>query len=377
MEPVTADQAPEGQGEEIVLALNSGSSSLKFGLYAVGPTSLACLMSEDSEAREGPEDALDRVCALLADRQTPSPTIVGHRVVHGGPTLTKHCLITPDVLAHLEASVAFAPLHNPPALALIHSAQKRFPALPQAACFDTAFHASMPDVASVLPLPQALLAEGVRRYGFHGLSCQSIVDQLGAGTPDRLIIAHLGNGASITAVKAGRSVDTSMGLTPSGGVIMGSRSGDLDPGVLLYLLREKHLDPEALETLIDQQSGLRGISGLSNDMRRLHAASATDPAAALAIEMFCMSVRKQIAAMIAVLEGVDLIVFTGGIGENDPIVRSKVCDGLGWAGVTDMTVDGDPAPSVAAGPSVTVRSLPSQEDEQIARRSRSVVAGSA
>ncbi len=368
----------EGPDAKLVLALNSGSSSLKFGLYALGATSLSTLLSEDSEAREGPDAALDHVCALLADRKLPPPAIIGHRIVHGGPELTRHCLITPDVMTPLEVSIAFAPLHNPPALALVHAAQKRFPGLPQVACFDTAFHASMPEVASVLPLPRSLLAEGVRRYGFHGLSCESIVNQLGDDTPERLIIAHLGNGASVTAVKAGRSIDTSMGLTPSGGVIMGSRSGDLDPGILLYLMREKHLDAAALETLIDQHSGLLGISGLSNDMRRLHGAAAEEPAAALAIEMFCYSVRKQIAAMIAALEGIDLIVFTGGIGENDPIIRSKICHGLAWAGVTDAYLDGDGSAVLLSSRSGgAVRVLPAREDEQIARHSRDVVARAA
>jgi acetate kinase len=177
--------------------------------------------------------------------------------------------------------------------------------------------------------------------------------------PDRMVIAHLGNGASVTAVKAGRSIDTSMGLTPSGGVIMGTRSGDLDPGVLVYLLREKGFDATSIETLVDHQSGLLGISGLSGDMRRLHEASASYPDAALAVAMFCISVRKQIAAMIAVLDGIDALVFTGGIGENDALARSAICEGLGWAVLRS-----------------SVKILPSREDEQIARHTRDIVQGS-
>jgi acetate kinase len=209
----------------------------------------------------------------------------------------------------------------------------------------------------VLPLPGELQSLGIQRYGFHGLSCESIVHQLGDDVPSRLIIAHLGNGVSITAVKDGKSIDTSMGLTPSGGVIMGTRSGDLDPGILVYVMRELAFDAAKLEHMIDHRSGLIGISATSSDMRRLHEASSENPNARLAIDMFCYSVRKQIAAMIAVLGGIDLIVFTGGIGENDGLVRESICAGLSWAGV-----------SLSPGPSnVLVKVLASQEDEQIAR----------
>ena len=185
------------------------------------------------------------------------------------------------------------------------------------ACFDTTFHAELPEVARVLPISRELQSEGIQRYGFHGLSCKSIVHQLANDLPDRLIIAHLGNGASVTAVKGGKSIDTSMGLTPTGGVIMGTRSGDLDPGVLVYLMREKKFDAAMLEELVDHRSGLLGISGVGSDMRRLHEAASSNADARLAIQMFCYSVRKQVAAMIAALDGIDLLVFTGGIGEND------------------------------------------------------------
>ena len=205
--------------------------------------------------------------------------------------------------------------------------------MPQVACFDTAFHAAMPEVARTMPIPAELRSDGIRRYGFHGLSCEWIMRQLGDHPPDRLIIAHLGNGASVTAVKGGQSVDTSMGLTPSGGVIMGTRCGDLDPGVLVYLMREKNFGVNFLETLINYRSGLLGLSGIDSDMRRLHESSATSAAARLAIKMFCYSVRKQIAAMTAVLDGLDLLAFTGGIGEHDAEVRAEICDGLSWLGI--------------------------------------------
>jgi acetate kinase len=325
----------------IVLALNSGSSSLKAGLYRVGPQGVESLFAHD----------IRNMSEL--PHQLPAPDAVAHRIVHGGPSLREHCVINDGVLAQIEAAAPFAPLHTPAALALIRQAQQRYPALPQVACFDTTFHAGMPDVARVLPLPMMLLAEGVQRYGFHGLSCESIVHALGAELPARLVIAHLGHGASITAVARGRSVDTSMGLTPTGGLIMGTRSGDLDPGVLVYLLRKQKLDAAALERLLDQESGLLGISGVSGDMRRLHEAASTHPAAQLAIDMFCRAVCKQVAAMTAVLGGADMIVLTGGIGENDRFVHDAVGAGLAWMG--------------AGTAQCPVRVMASQEDEQLAR----------
>jgi acetate kinase len=358
MEPVMPMLA-RGSDHEIVLALNSGSSSVKFGVYEVGASSLAVPASGEFEGADTGRAVFDHIGEVVARVKAPAPTAIGHRVVHGGAQLRRHCLIDADVIGQLEAAIAFAPLHGPASLALIHDAADRYPELPQVACFDTAFHATMPEVAYTLPISRALRAEGLRRYGFHGLSCESIVHQFGGDVPDRMVIAHLGNGASVTAVKAGRSIDTSMGLTPSGGVIMGTRSGDLDPGVLVYLLREKGFDATSIETLVDHQSGLLGISGLSGDMRRLHEASASHPDAAIAVAMFCISVRKQIAAMIAVLDGIDALVFTGGIGENDALVRSAICEGLGWAGI---------------GSSVKI--LPSQEDEQIARHTRDIVRAS-
>ena len=367
--------------ELTVLALNSGSSSLKFGLYRVGAsgadtlfTGVAELIGEPSgqfQVRDSQgnmlghdtapilsqRDAVIRIGELFDEARTPAPAAIGHRVVHGGPKLRQHCLIDEKVSQQLECAAAFAPLHTPAAISVIRFAQEHFPGLPQVACFDTTFHAGMPDVARVLPVPRELQSLGIQRYGFHGLSCESIVRQLGDNVPSRLIIAHLGNGASVTAVKDGKSIDTSMGLTPSGGVIMGTRSGDLDPGILVYLMRELGFDAVRLEQMIDHRSGLLGISATSSDMRRLHEASSENLDARLAIDMFCCSVRKQIAAMIAVLGGVDLLVFTGGIGENDGEVRASICAGLSWA-----SINLDPAASLGQ-----VKVLASQEDEQIAR----------
>jgi acetate kinase len=378
-----------------VLALNSGSSSLKFGLYRVGSSRIQMLLSGEAEAigeeksefhaRDAHENALlservsipgqreavIRIGRLLAESGMPAPAAIGHRIVHGGPKLRQHCLIDDSVLRQLEAASAFAPLHTPSALSVIRFAREHFPGLPEVACFDTTFHASLADVARVLPISKELQSEGIQRYGFHGLSCESIVRQLANEPPDRLIIAHLGNGASVTAVKGGRSIDTSMGLTPTGGVIMGTRSGDLDPGVLVYLMREKKFDAAMLEELVDHRSGLLGISGLGSDMRRLHEAAPLDADARLAIEMFCYSVRKQVAAMIAALDGVDLIIFTGGIGENDGEARAAICDGLSWIGVRLDEARNRSANNPVSCPAsrCSVLVLASQEDEQIAHLS--------
>ncbi|MDP3082327.1 MAG: acetate/propionate family kinase [Rubrivivax sp.] len=361
-----------------VLALNSGSSSLKFGLYRVDSTGAEKLFGESVSTAEHP-DAMTQVTNAIAASRLPPPEAIGHRIVHGGPALRQHCRIDDAVLQQLQAAAAFAPLHAPAALALIRLAQARFPGVPQFACFDTQFHADLPDVARVLPIARELLPYGMQRYGFHGLSLESVVRQLGHGLPERLVIAHLGNGASVTAVKAGQSIDTSMGLTPSGGVIMGTRSGDLDPGVLVYLMREKKLDAARLEALIDEHSGLLGISGLSGDMRHLHEAAPSNRDARLAIEMFCYSVRKQVAAMVAVLGGLDMLVFTGGIGENDAQVRGEICAGLAWIGVSldesRNRAASSPTSRISDDTSrCQVLVLDSLENEQIARHAWALLA---
>jgi acetate kinase len=382
-----------------VLALNSGSSSLKFGLYRVESSVPKVLLSGEAESigdRQGrfsvknsndeplvsesahfgtQRDAVARIGTFLADYKEAQPVAVGHRVVHGGPNLRHHCLVDDAVLQQLEAATVFAPLHNPPALSVIRFAQQHFPQLPQVACFDTAFHAGMPDVARTLPIPLELRSDGIFRYGFHGLSCESVISQLQDDLPDRLIVAHLGNGASLTAVKGGQSIDTSMGLTPAGGVIMGTRCGDLDPGVLVYLLREKNFNAARLEALVNYHSGLLGISGIDSDMRRLHEVSTSNAEARVAIQMFCYSIRKQMAAMIAALDGVDLLVFTGGIGEHDATVRAEICSGLSWIGVS---LD-DTRNKAASNPindresRCAVLVLTSQEDAQIARHTRALL----
>ena len=382
-----------------ILALNSGSSSLKFGLYRVSQTQTDMLFSGEAESIGGdkgdfhardaggntllaekavlpsPVEAIARIAGLLRHFKMPSPDAVGHRVVHGGPELRQHCLIDATTLGQLETATAFAPLHTPAALAVIRAAQEQFQDIPHIACFDTAFHADLPDVARVLPLPRDLRSAGIQRYGFHGLSCESILHQLTDDLPERLIVAHLGNGASITAIRNGKSIDTSMGLTPTGGVIMGTRPGDLDPGILIYLMREKKFDAAQLEELVDRHSGLLGISNISSDMRSLHERAPVNADARLAIDMFCYSVRKQIAAMIAALNGADMIVFTGGIGENDAAVRAEICDGLSWLGVALDAPRNRIADNPINDPAsrCSMRILPSQEDAQIARHCRELL----
>lgn len=330
-----------------ILALNTGSSSLKYGLYRVSGDAVQPLFSDQTDAPGGDADPVHAIVEALRRKGLPMPDAIGHRIVHGGPNVRDHGLIDDALMAHLEEAKAFAPLHVPPAVEMVRRAREAFPDAPQVACFDTAFHKTMPAVAKTLPLPADLREGGIERYGFHGLSYESIVRQLGEGIPPRVVIAHLGNGASLCAVRDGRSIDTTMGLTPTGGIVMGTRPGDLDPGVLLYLMREKGYDAERLEKLVDRESGLKGLSGGTSDMRKLHAAK--DDASQLALDVFVHTARKHIAAMVASLGGLDLLVFTGGIGENDAVTRDAILAGLQWLG------------------DFASRVIPTEEDAQIAR----------
>ncbi len=378
--------------ELALLVLNSGSSSLKFGVFLaqhgeIRPAftgAVEGIGKEDGRLRlrsaDGREihdrkheisEQADAVAAIADDiheLDLPPLAGIGHRVVHGGPSLREHQRITPEVLEQLAAASEFAPLHVPVTLKLIAAAQRSFPGVPEFACFDTVFHKTLPEAAARFALPERFWQAGVRRYGFHGLSCESVLHALGADVLRRIIIAHLGNGASVTAIADGRSVDTSMGLTPTGGVIMGTRTGDLDPGVLLHLLRTGVNGADELEKLLDKESGLLGISGVSSDMRRLHEASENRDAQ-LAIEMFCRSVQKTVAGFAAVLGGLDLLVFTGGIGEHDAAVRSGICRGLEPFGIVlDAASNSRNGDTVSAAESrVRVRIIPSGEEAQIAR----------
>ena len=365
----------------MILVLNSGSSSLKCGVYRRGAAdeelvlegsadgigrdngSLkmsgadgVSLLAED-HVMESQRQALEKIGGMLAEHLKQQPEGVGHRVVHGGPKLREHQRITPKVLEQLKAAVHFAPLHIPEAVALIEQAQKIFSGCPHFACFDNAFHRTMPEVATHLPLPARYFDEGVIRYGFHGISYASLVHRLGAALPRRAIFAHLGSGSSVVAVRDGRSIDTSMGLTPTGGVPMSTRSGDLDPGVLLYLMRAESLDADALEKLLNHECGLAGLSNGESDMQAL--LKRDDAPAKLAVEAFATAVRKDIGAYAALLGGVDLLVFTGGIGEHSEAVRSAICNGLEFLG---LGADSD-----------KVKVLETQEDLQMARICRGLM----
>ena len=368
--------------DDLILALNSGSSSLKFGIYYRGESDEEPALTGSAEgighsngklhirasdgktllARESIHESQSAALAALArvvrDHIPTAPVAVGHRIVHGGPELRTHQLITSQLVDQLRAATHFAPLHIPQALRLIAAAQAIFPSAAHFACFDDAFHRTIPEVASHLALPQRYFDAGIRRYGFHGLSYESLVHHFVAQLPERAIFAHLGNGASLCALRHGVSVDTTMGLTPTGGIPMGTRCGDLDPGVFLYLLRNEKLGADELEDLLNQQSGLFALSSGESDVQaleeRIHS---NDPRAALALDIFAVSVRKAIGGYVALLGGVDLLVFTGGIGEHSERIRSIATDGLEFLG---LTAD-------------KIQVVPTEEEPQIARHCRTMM----
>ena len=300
----------------------------------------------------------------------------GHRIVHGGPNFHEPELIDQELKAALKDLIPFAPLHLPSEIALIESVAEHFRGLPQIACFDTAFHFRLPEVARNFALPRRLREQGIRRYGFHGLSYEYVVSKLGSELGERAIVAHLGNGASMVALKNGSPVDTSMALTPAGGFMMGTRTGDLDPGVLLYLLRQGW-SSEQLGRLIDRESGLLGVSGSSSDMKTLLEQRATSSHAAEAVEMFCYQVRKFVGAYAAVLGGLDTLVFTGGMGERAGQIRAEVCRGLEHLGVqVDVAENARHSEVISTAASrCKVRVVKTDEDLMIARHTRRVVLG--
>jgi acetate kinase len=385
-----------------ILAFNSGSSSLKFALYEfsnsierllvrgeaediTAPTARLRLRTPDGSSvvdqpRPIPErhDALQMALDELKKGKYAPPSAIGHRVVNGGPHYAAPQKITPQLLTDLSNLVPLAPLHLPAEIKIMEAVASQLPQIPQVACFDTAFHRRLPELAQRFPLPRKLLDEGIRRYGFHGLSYEYVLQELGpAAQRQRLIIAHLGNGASLAAVKDGVPADTSMGLTPTGGIMMGTRTGDLDPGILIYLLRERRYDAAKLERLVDSESGLLGVSELTSDMKALLAKRDSDPRAAEAIAMFCRSIRKQIGAFAAVLGGVDMLVFTGGIGEHAPAVREEICRDLGHLGVRIDFAKNNAAKDVisASESACAVRVVATNEELMIARHTRSVIFG--
>jgi acetate kinase len=345
-----------------ILVLNPGSSSVKFSMFAEDggePRSMvegelggiggrsAKLEFRDADGNDlsgklgevntgSMEEAIGVLERAVGVAGLPPPDAVGYRVVHPGAHLRGHKRLTPEVLGQLREAVPFAPLHNPAVIEIIVETMRRFPDVPHFACFDTVFHETMPEEATVYALPYAVRKQGVRRYGFHGLSCESIVVQMreavGMEFPRRMVIAHLGSGCSVTACIDGRSVDTTMGLTPTGGVVMGTRTGDLDPGVVLFLLRQAGATVDSVAGMLDGDAGLKALGGV-NDMRELRKSAAQgNQRTRLAIRVFCRSVIKAIAGFIA-LNGADAIVFTGGIGEHDAISRGEIAGGLARLGV--------------------------------------------
>ena len=391
-----------------ILVVNSGSSSIKFSIFAVDPQAgfgeprslVDGQLSDIGEAEStltvrsaagnaeksvesmlgihGVEEAVAEVLHVVSGSAMPEFEAVGYRVVHPGPKLREHQRITPELLADLDAASEFAPLHDPPAVQMIRAFMSRFPDVPHYACFDTVFHQTMPQEATTYPLPPEYAERGVRRYGFHGLSCESIVRQLQLrGTvPERMAIAHLGSGCSVTALLDGRSVDNTMGLTPTGGVVMGTRSGDLDPGLVLYLLRELKQtlgdNVAAVESLLNHASGMVALSGMDNDVKAVRrAANSGNERAALALKIFTRSVTKAIGGFCWLLGGLDAIVLAGGIGEHDARTRMEILGGLAGLG---LNIDAALNQATAGGiqrisspfSRTAVLVVPAQEDEMIA-----------
>jgi acetate kinase len=359
-----------------ILTINAGSSSIRFALFATGARQLR-LMDEKIE-RIGSETAgvtADRLVQKLKEQASiAAPDAIGHRVVHG-MLHTQPERVTPGLLEELRRITPYDPEHLPREIALIEALQKRFPKVPQVACFDTAFHRHMPAVATLLPIPRRYAAKGVQRYGFHGLSYTFLLGELArlgdpAAVRGRVILAHLGSGASLAAVLDGRGVDTSMGFTPAAGLVMGTRSGDLDPGLMSYLALTESMTAAQFQTLVNHESGLIGISESSADVRDLLEREGADARAREAIDLFCYQARKWIGAFAAALNGVDTLVFAGGIGENSAPVRRRICDGLQFLGIEiDGTLNQQHAARISTG-AVAVRVIRTDEESVIADLTR-------
>ncbi|MGQ0667806.1 MAG: acetate/propionate family kinase [Nitrospiraceae bacterium] len=381
-----------------ILTINGGSSSLKCSLYHVGPP-LACIAYflvdrvgfpegtltltdvVGGTSERGPiqaayhKDCVDPLIAWLKQKITITDLVgIGHRVVHGGRRYYEPQRITPDVTDELKRLSPYDLEHLPAEIELIEAFNHRFPLVLQVACFDTAFHSVMPRVSRLLPIPRRYDKMGVQRYGFHGLSCAYVIRELQRiGLPNeangRVIIAHLGNGASLTAVHQGRSIDTTMSFTPAAGLPMSRRSGDVDPGLVSYLARTEGMTAEQFHTMTNTESGLLGISETSSDMRDLLACEARDVRAAEAVAVFCYHVKKGIGAFGGALGGLDTLVFTGGVGENSAVVRSRICEGLDFLGVVvDDACNRAGGPIISVpGTEATVRVMHTDEESEIAR----------
>ncbi len=398
MELATHAKTLEARRESYsLLTINGGSSSIRFALFDWGEplrrlldgkvdriglsgTNLAFKEAAGQSQNSHPIDASDRRSAVgfLLDWLETQPVFasvkaVGHRVVHG-MTHSEPERVTPELLDELHRITPYDPDHLPLEIESIEAFRQRHPALPQVACFDTAFHRTMPRVASLLPIPRRYEAAGVRRYGFHGLSYQFLMEELvrlgdPAATKGRVILAHLGNGASLAAVRDGSSIDTSMGFTPTSGLVMSSRSGDLDPGLVSYLARTEQMSASQFSEMVNQASGLLGVSEISSDLRDLLARESDDVRAAEAVALFCYQAKKWIGSFAAALGGLDTLVFAGGIGENAALVRNRICDGLGFLGIAlDQKRNAKNAPLISSdGGRVAVRVVRTDEELMIAR----------
>ncbi|NTU59131.1 MAG: acetate/propionate family kinase [Chlorobiaceae bacterium] len=388
-----------------ILAVNTGSSSIKFSLYESGSTEelvFSGMLTRiglkdgrfsvkdpegnfiDCERADVPDHqaACRRVFSWVQVHGHSVPDAIGHRMVHGGPRHTSPEKVTPELLTSISELVPYAPEHLPQALNAARHATAMFPGVLQVACFDTAFHSSMPSVARLYPIPEPYRSEGVQKYGFHGLSYEYILGELAAhkekvARKGRIIIAHLGHGASMVAVRDGKSVETTMGFSPAGGLVMGTRTGDLDPGVILFLLQQDRLSPAAIKDMVNRRSGMLGVSGLSDDMRDLLEAEKQNEMAHAAIELFCYQARKQIGALSAVLGGLDMLVFTGGIGEHAAEIRRRICSGLEFLGIRIDRKNNSGNLEVISPDSapVSVRVMQTNEELTIVRQTRRVVEG--
>ena len=381
-----------------IFTVNSGSSSIKFSLYEMDEAETRVLSGriEGIGLQSGAFHVDDRLGRRILDKPLKLPNhaealreavdylqgepsirkleAVGHRLVHGGKRFIRTHIVTPDLLEEIEQLIPLAPDHMPHEINAIRVFATAFPKLKQVACFDTAFHRDMPPIAQIYAIPWKLRQEGIIRYGFHGLSYEYIAGEFRRETvekksADRLIIAHLGNGASMAAIKSGKSLDTTMGFSPAGGLVMSTRTGDLDPEVLLYLFREKSMDLPAVNRMVNKEGGLLGISGISAGMEDLLAREADNHRAAEAIELFCYQARKFLGALAAVLGGLDALIFTGGIGENAPSIRLRICASLEFLGIRLDPDRNDANEPIISQPqsAVTVRVMKTNEELMIAR----------
>jgi acetate kinase len=384
--------------DDYAVVINAGSSSLKFCVFrrhekdpwvvetrgqiegigtaprftAKDGAGKAVLDRELDRSVNDGRTALGSVADWLQDRYGGSPVRgVGHRIVHGGARYTGPIVVTPQVLEDLRALIPLAPLHQPYNLTAIEAVSERLPDVPQVACFDTSFHRGQSAVAELVPLTQEIRDSGVQRYGFHGLSYEYIASVLPSVAPEiasgRVIVAHLGSGASMCAMRNGKSIDSTLGFTALDGLCMGTRPGSLDPGVMLHLFQTLGLSPKEVETLLYKKSGLLGISGISNDMRDLLASS--EPSARLAVDYFVYRAAKEIGALAAVLGGVDGVVFTAGIGENSPEIRKRICEASAWLGIElDAEANARKGPRISTAASkVSAWMIPTNEELMIAR----------